>query len=112
MTNKKYFRIRSVYRTSSVSFDIRGYIDGFERIKVKIGVRRRIRFAFLEVCDAPLTLGFLSPVIVFPEEMKKKYCRSFIDWSEYREEKYSPVPLKFTGSKPKKVIERRVSEMK
>ena len=179
---KKHFRIRHIYTKSSVSFDIHSYISDFEKIKEQIGIRRKIQFAFSGVCDAPLTVGFLSPVIVFPDEMKKKspedwdillrhelnhikandlpirfaariamavhwfnpavyllyseiccmseihcdsnavstyspqmkekYCRSIIDWSEYRGETQSPVPLRFTGSKTKKVIERRVLEMK
>ena len=74
---KKYFRIKNVYTKSSVSFDIRGYIDGFEKIKEEVGIRRTIQFAVSEVCDTPLTFGFFSPVIVFPEEMKN---RSAEEW--------------------------------
>ena len=67
---------------------------------------------YSEICSMSEIHCDSKAVISYGEEMKEKYCRSIINWSENREEKCVPIPLRFIGSKPKDIVERRVSEMK
>jgi len=67
---KNYFKIKAIYRESSVKLDIHDYIDYYEKIKEEVGIQRTIQFAFSGACDTPLTIGLFSPVILFPREME------------------------------------------
>lgn len=64
-------RTKRIYQNSSTSFDIHDYIDchKYEEIKREIGITRKIEFLFSNRCPTPLTIGILSPMVVFPTEM-------------------------------------------
>ncbi len=68
---KRYRRIKSYYRANGSIFDIHDYIDNYEEIKRRIGIRRNIQFMFSDCCTTPLTIGVFAPIIVFPESIKE-----------------------------------------
>ena len=66
----KYFRGKTIVTSSFAGLESPGQMETFETIKSELRLKQKIRVGFSEFCGSPCTVGFVSPIVICPEDMK------------------------------------------